>query len=110
MRYRVARRTWSGHRPCRHHLSNNRFHARRRVENGVTCGWAPDGRHFITATTAPRLRVDNALCVYKYNGLLLHKREFFMLLDATWVPAPAGDFLRTSRDRLLAVLQRNFAS
>jgi len=61
------------------------------VENGVTCGWAPDGRHFVTATTAPRLRVDNALYVYKYNGLLLHKQEFFMLLEAAWVPAPAGE-------------------
>ena len=57
----------------------------------MTCGWAPDGRHFLTATTAPRLRVDNALYVYKYNGLLLHKQDFFMLLEATWVPAPAGD-------------------
>ena len=57
----------------------------------MTCGWAPDGRHFVTATTAPRLRVDNALYVYKYNGLLLHKQEFFMLLEAAWVPAPAGE-------------------
>ena len=62
----------------------------------MTCGWAPDGRHFITATTAPRLRVDNALYVYKHNGLLLHKKEFFMLLDATWVPAHAGAVLSFS--------------
>ncbi len=62
-----------------------------RVENGVTCGWAPDGRHFVTATTAPRLRVDNAFYVYKYNGLLLHKKEFSMLSGADWVPAPAGE-------------------
>ena len=61
----------------------------------MTCGWAPDGRHFITATTAPRLRVDNALYVYKYNGLLLHKQEFFVLLEATWVPAPAGELRLT---------------
>jgi uncharacterized protein with WD repeat len=60
------------------------------VENGVTCSWAPDGRHFLTATVAPRLRVDNAFYVYKYNGLLVHKEPFFMLLGADWVPAPEG--------------------
>ena len=60
------------------------------MENGVTCSWAPDGRHFLTATITPRLRVDNAFFVYKYNGLLVHKEPFFMLLGAEWVPAAEG--------------------
>ena len=61
------------------------------MENGVTCSWAPDGRHFLTATIAPRLRVDNALFVYKYNGLLVHKQPFTVLLGAEWVPAQEGE-------------------
>jgi len=31
----------------------------------VTLDWAPDGRHFLTATIAPRLRVDNGLHLYR---------------------------------------------
>lgn len=34
----------------------------------VSCEWAPDGRHLLTATTAPRLRVDNNLKVFTYYG------------------------------------------
>jgi len=36
-----------------------------RAENGVTCDWSPDGRHLLTATIAPRLRVDNGLQIYR---------------------------------------------
>lgn len=34
----------------------------------VTAEWSPDGRSLLTATTAPRLRVDNALRVFTYYG------------------------------------------
>ena len=37
----------------------------RRAENGVSLEWSPDGRHLLTATTAPRLRVDNGYQMYK---------------------------------------------
>ena len=43
----------------------SRPRARGRVENGVTLEWAPDGRHFLTATIAPRLRVDNGFHLYR---------------------------------------------
>ena len=36
-----------------------------RAENGVSLEWSPDGRHLLTATTAPRLRVDNGYQMYK---------------------------------------------
>ena len=36
-----------------------------RAENGVSLDWSPDGRHLLTATTAPRLRVDNGYQMYK---------------------------------------------
>lgn len=35
--------------------------------------WCPDGEHFITATTAPRLRIANGFKVWHYSGALLHE-------------------------------------
>lgn len=63
-----------------------------RVENGVTCDWAPDGRSLLVATLAPRLRVDNGIRIVKYDGSLLLERPFPVLLEAAWRPAPAGAF------------------
>ena len=37
----------------------------RRADVAVTCDWAPDGRHLLTSTTAPRLRVDNGYQIWK---------------------------------------------
>jgi translation initiation factor 2A len=34
----------------------------------VQCMWTPDSRWFVTATTHPRLRVDNGFKVFRYNG------------------------------------------
>ena len=33
----------------------------------MTLEWAPDGRLFLTATVAPRLRVDNGFHLYRYS-------------------------------------------
>ena len=33
--------------------------AKTKAECSVTSEWSPDGRHFMTATTAPRLQIDN---------------------------------------------------
>eukprot|EP00232_Nephroselmis_pyriformis_P008430 CAMPEP_0182877042 /NCGR_PEP_ID=MMETSP0034_2-20130328/14512_1 /TAXON_ID=156128 /ORGANISM="Nephroselmis pyriformis, Strain CCMP717" /LENGTH=518 /DNA_ID=CAMNT_0025009863 /DNA_START=3 /DNA_END=1555 /DNA_ORIENTATION=+ len=54
----------------------------------VSCEWGPDGRHLLTATTAPRLRVDNGYKIYKYNGELVHKQDMECLYQAAWRPAP----------------------
>lgn len=35
--------------------------------------WCPDGEHFLTATTAPRLRIGNGFKVWHYSGALLHE-------------------------------------
>lgn len=35
--------------------------------------WCPDGEHFITATTTPRLRIANGFKVWHYSGALLHE-------------------------------------
>jgi len=34
----------------------------------VNCQWAPDGRHFIAATVAPRMNEGNQLSIYRYTG------------------------------------------
>lgn len=63
-----------------------------RMECCVVCGWAPDGRHFLGATTAPRMRVDNKIELYDYLGSPLGKLEFDELLLAGWRPRPRGAF------------------
>lgn len=37
-----------------------------RAPNTTLCRWAPDSQHLFTATTAPRLRIDNG-CVARIN-------------------------------------------
>lgn len=50
--------------------------------------WSPDGEHFLTATTTPRLRIGNGYKIWHYSGALLH--EMLMtdssdeLYDVTW--------------------------
>ncbi|QDZ20404.1 eukaryotic translation initiation factor 2A [Chloropicon primus] len=54
----------------------------------VNCGWAPDGRHLITSTTSPRLRVDNGFKVFHYNGDLVHEQKVDVLLQVDFGPSP----------------------
>lgn len=64
-----------------------------RNDVAVTCDWAPDGRHFLTATVAPRLNVDNGYQIWRYTGeKILDKRVDKGLLEASWQPAPAGTY------------------
>ncbi|CAD5229092.1 unnamed protein product [Bursaphelenchus okinawaensis] len=49
------------------------------VPNTTFFQWAPDGQHFLTATTAPRLRVDNNFRIWHYTGPLKHE---FLSVDA----------------------------
>ncbi|KAL2630985.1 hypothetical protein R1flu_015671 [Riccia fluitans] len=55
----------------------------------VTSEWSADGRYFMTATTAPRLQVDNGIKFFKSNGSLYHEKRFEKLYQAEWRPAPA---------------------
>ncbi|XP_008547291.1 eukaryotic translation initiation factor 2A [Microplitis demolitor] len=38
--------------------------------------WSPDGQHFMTATTAPRLRMANGFKIWHYTGTLLYERPW----------------------------------
>jgi translation initiation factor 2A len=61
----------------------------------VGYGWSPCGRYFMTATLAPRMNVDNAVKLFKYNGGgPLHKVEFedATLFEACFRPAAPGVF------------------
>jgi len=46
------------------------------VPNTTQFQWAPDGQHFITATTTPRLRIDNCYRVWHYSGRMIAEVPF----------------------------------
>ncbi|VDM57003.1 unnamed protein product [Angiostrongylus costaricensis] len=43
------------------------------VPNTTLFEWAPDGQHFLTATTTPRLRIDNGYRMWHYSGKLINE-------------------------------------
>lgn len=65
-----------------------------RMECIVHTSWAPDGRHFMGATTAPRMRVDNKIEIFDYCGNKLGSMPFpdAELSMASWRPRPRGMF------------------
>ena len=53
--------------------------------------WHPDGEHFVTATTAPRLRMANGFKIWHYSGALLHETMWPQgeeLLEVAWQKCP----------------------
>lgn len=53
--------------------------------------WAADGEHFLTSTTAPRLRTANGFKVWHYSGSLLHEVSWPQgeeLYEVVWKPFP----------------------
>lgn len=57
-----------------------------RAENGVSLAWSPCGRYVMAATVAPRLRVDNGVQVFKYDGRLIARHKMDVLYQAEWLP------------------------
>ncbi|KAK7857642.1 eukaryotic translation initiation factor 2a [Quercus suber] len=57
-----------------------------KAEWSVTSEWSPDGRYFMTATTAPRLQVDNVIKIFHHNGSLYFKKMFDKLYQVDWKP------------------------
>lgn len=58
----------------------------------VICEFFNDGKHFLTATTHPRLRVDNDIKIYKYNGLVVSRITFDELYNVTILPLHKIEF------------------
>nr|KYP49814.1 Eukaryotic translation initiation factor 2A [Cajanus cajan] len=63
-----------------------------KAEWSVTSEWSPDGCYFMTATTAPRLQVDNGIKIFVYNGSLYFKKMFDKLYQADWKPESPDKF------------------
>ncbi|GMH01372.1 hypothetical protein Nepgr_003211 [Nepenthes gracilis] len=61
-------------------------------ECSVTSEWAPNGCYFMTATTAPRLQVDNGITIFHHNGELFYKKMFDKLYQADWKPESTDRF------------------
>ena len=68
------------------------------ASNASVCEWSPDGQHILTATTSPRLRVDNGVRIWHVGGRLLYNEDLQELYHVTWKPQvvtlmPNDDFL-----------------
>ena len=56
------------------------------ASNASVCEWSPDGKHILTATTSPRLRVDNGVRIWYVGGGLMYNEELQELYHVTWRP------------------------
>ncbi|CCH42451.1 Eukaryotic translation initiation factor 2A [Wickerhamomyces ciferrii] len=62
------------------------------ASNTSVCQWSPDGRYILTATTSPRLRVDNGVKVWYATGKLIFNKDFKELFAVDWRPRPLETF------------------
>lgn len=55
------------------------------ASNSSVCEWSPDGKHILTATTSPRLRVDNGLKIWFYSGQLQYHESLDELYNVCYL-------------------------
>ncbi|AOW02549.1 eukaryotic translation initiation factor eIF2A-domain-containing protein [Yarrowia lipolytica] len=60
--------------------------------NASHVAWSPDSQYVLTATTAPRLRVDNGFRIWHVKGNLMYAQDFPELFAADWRPLPSSEF------------------
>lgn len=71
------------------------------ASNASVCEWSPDGQYILTATTSPRLRVDNGVRLWHVSGSLMYNEDMHELYDVCWRPQsetqqnPPADPLKT---------------
>ena len=53
------------------------------ASNASVCEWSPDGTFILTATTSPRLRVDNGVRIWWVGGKLVYKEEIHELYQVS---------------------------
>lgn len=58
--------------------------------NTSFCDWAPDGRHLMTSILYKRLKVDNSIRIWHYQGVLVAKLEAKEMIESAWKPAPSN--------------------
>ncbi|KAK1932680.1 hypothetical protein X943_000326 [Babesia divergens] len=54
----------------------------------VISEWSPDSRFFMTASTFPRMKVDNFLKVFNHEGDLLEHQKFEECYGVCWMDTP----------------------
>lgn len=54
--------------------------------NPSVCEWSPDSRYIMTATTSPRLRVDNGVRLWHVGGGLMYNEDMIELYSVLWRP------------------------
>lgn len=55
--------------------------------NPSVCEWSPDSRYIMTATTSPRLRVDNGVKLWHVGGTIMYSEDMVELYNVQWRPA-----------------------
>ncbi|KOS17508.1 Eukaryotic translation initiation factor 2A [Escovopsis weberi] len=60
--------------------------------NPSVCEWSPDSRYIMTATTSPRLRVDNGVKLWHVSGGLMYNEDMVELYNVLWRPANVEGF------------------
>ena len=59
------------------------------ASNASICQWSPDGKNILTATTSPRLRVDNGIRIWHVGGGLMYNEDMHELYHVIWRPRSA---------------------
>ncbi|KAM0322455.1 hypothetical protein ACHAQA_009524 [Verticillium albo-atrum] len=54
--------------------------------NPSLCYWSPDSRYIMTATTSPRLRVDNGVKLWHVGGTIMYNEDMTELYNVLWRP------------------------
>ncbi len=57
--------------------------------NPSVCTWSPDSRYILTATTSPRLRVDNGIKLWHVGGGIMYNEEMVELYNVILRPQPS---------------------
>ncbi|CAL7949818.1 unnamed protein product [Xylocopa violacea] len=76
-------------------VGNRKLIAKTEAPDTTLLEWSPDGEHFMTATTAPRLRMGNGFKIWHYTGTLLYERpwnEQEELWEVLWQTFPPETF------------------
>lgn len=60
--------------------------------NPSVCKWSPDSKYILTATTSPRLRVDNGIRLWHVGGSLMFNEDMIELYHVTWRPQASESF------------------
>lgn len=62
------------------------------ASNASVCEWSPDSKYILTATTSPRLRVDNGVRIWHAGGGLMYTQELLELYQVTWRPQSSAAY------------------